>query len=217
MPTGTNMDGSKLFHRRSWMLLGFEWVHPANFWLNLWGFDGFDFSSKPCPCQVEEAVRQAAALGFGVPGEFPVCHPETSKETGDLSGTSPLNRQAGTWGHPEKPVSYSDLTMRSQKGWFVKDSWWVLYGIIPKHMSDWRIILSLHRVFCFPVWLLGFCVFSGFCGFCFVSFLASWLFWLLLFLASCSFGFCGFLTVCCMLQQSYRQRVRHQLEKIKRT
>jgi hypothetical protein len=39
----------------------------------------------------------------------------------------------------------------------------------------------------------------------------------LLFLASCSFGFCGFLTVCCMLQQSYRQRVRHQLEKIKRT
>ena len=70
---------------------------------------------------MEEAVRQAA-LGFGVPREFPVCHPETSKETGDLSGTSPLNRQAGTWGHPEKPVSYSDLTMRSQKGWFVKDS-----------------------------------------------------------------------------------------------
>lgn len=61
-------------------------------------------------------------LGFGVPREFPVCHPETSKETGDLSGTSPLNRQVGTWGHPEKPVSSSDLTMRSQKGWFVKDS-----------------------------------------------------------------------------------------------
>ena len=28
----------------------------------------FDFSSKPCPCQVEEAVRQAAAGVWSTPG-----------------------------------------------------------------------------------------------------------------------------------------------------